>query len=112
MEKKVLLVDDESDMTELLKTLLEFHEVKSDSFNSSAQAYAALSKSSYDLIVTDLMMPEVDGFELIRRIRAKKGYEQVPVVVLSAKALTDDELKAAAEYFGAQKCIRREKLQN
>ncbi|MBI4374472.1 MAG: response regulator [Deltaproteobacteria bacterium] len=93
MGLKVLLIDDEQDLTELLKTLLEFHDVETDSCNNSSRAEEILAATPYRLIVTDLMMPDIDGFELIRRIRRHPRYQETPVIALSAKTLTDEERK-------------------
>ncbi|MBI2083803.1 MAG: response regulator [Deltaproteobacteria bacterium] len=93
MGKKVLLIDDEQDLTELLKTLLEFHDLDADTCNDSRQVEQAFLSAQYNLVVTDLMMPEIDGFQLIQKIREKENYRTVPIIALSAKTLTDEERK-------------------
>lgn len=93
MEKRILLVDDERDFTELTRTLLGFHDFEVDAFNDSMDVEAAVLKKNYDLIVCDLMMPGMDGFELVKKLRANEQYKEIPIVVLSAKTLTDEERK-------------------
>lgn len=93
MSKSILLVDDEKDFTELTKTLFGFHGFDIDTFNEPIQVEAQLQKKSYQIIVTDLMMPGLNGFDLIRKIRGLNAYQKTPLIVLSAKILTDEERK-------------------
>lgn len=88
-----MLIDDEKDFTELIGTLLGFHNLDVDTLNDPAEVAESLSKKKYALIVTDLMMPDIDGFSLIRELRRRDDYREVPVIVISAKPLTDEERK-------------------
>lgn len=94
MGKKILLVDDERDFTELTKTLLGFHDFEVEALNDSKEVTGALAREKYDLVVCDLMMPGVDGFELVKQLRNDTKYSQTPILVLSAKTLTDEERKS------------------
>lgn len=93
MGQKILLLDDEIDFTELTGTLLEFHDFQVRTYNDPELMLNELEKEHYDLIVTDLMMPNIDGFEVIKQIKEKEGYKSTPIIVLSAKPLTDEERK-------------------
>lgn len=93
MTKSLLLVDDEKDFTELTGTLFQFHGFDIDTFNDPKVIEGQIAKKQYQLIVTDLMMPGMDGFEVIKKIRRLPHYQQIPIVVLSAKVLTDPERK-------------------
>ena len=93
MEKQILLVDDEKDFTDLICTLLGFHGFRVDALNDSIDVEKVLSQKKYDLVVTDLMMPHVSGFDLISLLRKKKEYADVPLIALSAKTLNDEERK-------------------
>lgn len=90
---KILLIDDEQDFTELTSTLLKFNDFDVEVLNDPIEVRRLLDSSSFDLIVTDLMMPGMDGFELIRNIRALPPYKDKPIFVLSAKTLNDEERK-------------------
>lgn len=90
---KILLIDDEKDFTDLIGTLLGFHDHRVDTFNDPTQVEAAIKANHYSLIVTDLMMPNLDGFSLVEKIRAIEAYQTVPIIVLSAKTLEDDDRK-------------------
>ncbi|RPI62515.1 MAG: DNA-binding response regulator [Ignavibacteriales bacterium] len=90
--KKILLVDDEPDIVEFLKYNLE-----QENFNviigyNGEEALQKLNEKP-DLIILDIMMPKLDGFETCKRIRAKKEYDNVPIVFLTAKIGELNEIK-------------------
>lgn len=89
----MLFIDDEKDFTILVSTLLGFHDFEVDAQNESRLVPELLSKNRYDVIVTDLMMPEMDGFQIITKIRENPNHQNTPVLVLSARTLSDDERK-------------------
>ena len=109
--KKILLVDDEVDILEFLKYNLE-----QDNFEVlvSSNGKDALKKISQnpDLIVLDIMMPEMDGFELYHQIKTNKEYQDIPIIFLTAKSGETDEIKGldlgASDYI--QKPISPKKL--
>jgi len=109
--KKILLVDDEVDILEFLKYNLE--QEKFDVLVSS-NGKDALKKISQnpDLIVLDIMMPEMDGFELYQQIKQNKEYRDIPIIFLTAKSGETDEIKGldlgASDYI--QKPISPKKL--
>lgn len=92
-EKKILLIDDEVDFTEVVATLLGFHDFEVKAVNDPLQVDALLEQADFDLIVTDLMMPGLSGFDLIDKIRSKPKLLKIPIIVLSAKVLTNEERK-------------------
>lgn len=93
MGKRILFIDDEPDFTEMTGTLLSFHDFEVDTFNESTKVEEAIRKKQYDLVVTDLMMPAVDGFQLVSMLRKRKEYQKIPIIALSAKTLLDEERK-------------------
>ncbi len=64
--KKILIVDDEPDFTELASTMLGFHGFETTAANDPLSVEATLDACHYDLIVTDIMMPGLDGFKFER----------------------------------------------
>ena len=89
----VLLVDDNPDMRAYLARLLgREHEVRSA--NDGWQALQAVAERMPDLVVTDLMMGRMDGFELLQRLRAEPATATLPVVMLSANAGDDARVRA------------------
>ena len=91
--KKILLIDDEKDFTELTGTFLSYYSLQVDTINDPVQVDERIQMIQYDAVVTDLMMPSIDGFELIRRLRSFQNYLETPIIALTAKVLSDNERK-------------------
>ncbi len=98
---KVLVVDDEPDARTLIKRLLEDRKVSVWLAGSAAEALAILQAERPDVLVSDIGMPEEDGYSLIRRIRALKAEEggSTPAIALTAYARAEDRLKAILAGF-------------
>jgi two-component system alkaline phosphatase synthesis response regulator PhoP len=109
--KKILLVDDEPDIVEFLKYNLEQQNFEVIVGHNGEEALQKLVEKP-DLILLDIMMPKLDGFETCKRIREIKEFENVPIVFLTAKAGEIDEIKGlelgASDYI--QKPISPNKL--
>jgi CheY-like chemotaxis protein len=93
---KVLVVDDEPDTRELLKTMLASCGAEVTMAPSAKLALAEMERSRFDVIVSDIGMPEVDGYELMQRIRClpvERG-GKTPAVALTAYARAEDRLRA------------------
>ena len=81
----MLVVDDNADMrTYLTRLLAPIWRVRTCA--DGEEALAAVAEQPPDVVVTDVMMPRVDGFELLRRLRADEATRQVPVIMLTARA--------------------------
>ncbi len=89
---KVLVVDDEAGTRELLKEMLESDGYIPVLAASGKDALDALAHISVSAILLDLIMPEMDGFELLLRMKEDPGLRNIPVLVLTAKDLTDNEI--------------------
>jgi DNA-binding response OmpR family regulator len=63
-QAKILVVDDEADLTMLCRLALEYHGFKVDSFNDPQEALSSYKPDFYDLIILDIKMPKMDGFQL------------------------------------------------
>jgi two-component system alkaline phosphatase synthesis response regulator PhoP len=109
--KKILLVDDEEDIVEFLKYNLELEDYKVIVGYDGEEALAKLNEKP-DLIILDIMMPKLNGFETYNKIREKKDFEDTPVIFLTAKAGEANEIKGlelgASDYI--QKPISPKKL--
>jgi two-component system, OmpR family, alkaline phosphatase synthesis response regulator PhoP len=90
--KKILLVDDEPDIVEFLKYNLEQQNFEVIVGYNGEEALQKLVEKP-DLILLDIMMPKLDGFETCKRIRANKEFENVPIVFLTARVGEIDEIK-------------------
>ncbi len=85
----IMVVDDDPHMVTLLRARLEQREFNVMCAYSGLQALADLEKQKPDLILLDVIMPEMDGFEVLRRLKAAPETSSIPVILLSAR----DQLK-------------------
>ena len=92
MKKHILIVDDEPDILELLS----FHLSKKYNVTTASDGTDALLTidSKIDLIVLDVMMPGLSGFEVCRAIKKNPVNSEIPIIFLTAKNTSDDELEA------------------
>jgi len=87
--QKILMVDDEAKLVRLVQAYLQDAGYKVVAAYNGAQALQQFELESPDLIVLDLMMPEIDGLEVVRRIRAQSG---VPIIMLTARVEETDRV--------------------
>jgi signal transduction histidine kinase/DNA-binding response OmpR family regulator len=87
----ILLVEDNDDMAQYVGSVLKTAGNITRTSNG-AEALRQLSEKAYDLVLTDLMMPEMDGMELVRAMQRSRELRKIPVVVLTARALDQDKL--------------------
>ncbi len=97
---RVLIVDDEADVVLALKTRLETAGCRALTAADGAEALALLRGSNVDLVLTDLMMPNLDGLELTRRVRQDPNRPPVPVLLFSCN--DDPATRELALEFGAR----------
>jgi CheY-like chemotaxis protein len=98
---RILVVDDEPDTLEMLKFGLSQFGASVSAAGSAEEALAALAGGGCDVLISDIGMPSVDGYELIRRVRqlpAERG-GRVPAVALTAYARIEDRLQALRSGF-------------
>ncbi|MEH2067825.1 MAG: ATP-binding protein [Nostoc sp.] len=88
----ILLVDDNADMRDYLKRILSEH-VEVEAVADGATALAAANERVPDLILSDVMMPGLDGFELLKALRADARTKEVPIILLSARAGEDSVIE-------------------
>lgn len=90
---KILLVDDESDIVDLLKFRLEAYKYEVSVASNGNECLAKLKTERPDLILLDLVMPEMDGYETIRRLKGLPETKDIPVILFTASYTTDIEVK-------------------
>jgi CheY-like chemotaxis protein len=90
---EVLVVDDEAGTRELLKEMLESEGYIPELAANGKEALESLARISASAMVLDLIMPEMDGFELLMRMKEDPGLSNIPVLVLTAKDLTEKEIQ-------------------
>ena len=87
--EKILIVDDESKIREIIKKYAEFEGYQTEEADNGMDAVIKCRKNNYDLIVMDIMMPDLDGFSAVKEIRKTKN---TPVIMLSARGEEYDKI--------------------
>jgi adenylate cyclase len=90
---RILVVDDTADNAKLLADLLERQGYQVRSSSSGPEALGALSRDPYDLVLLDVVMPEMDGYEVCRRIRQGARFATLPVVLVTALDAKEERVK-------------------
>jgi len=90
---KILVVDDEDHIRRILKFQLEKHGYRVVVAENGEIALELLRREAPDLVLLDLMMPKIDGFETCRRIRQNFQTSQIPIIMLTAKSELPDKIK-------------------
>lgn len=85
---QILIVEDDKELSQLFQKVLEKNGYQVKSASDGAQALEVLDKEYIDLIISDIMMPVMDGYELVSELRSA-GY-QIPVLMITAKGSFDD----------------------
>src|ERR1044072_4574080 len=93
----VLVVDDEADKGLLLAFALENEGYEVRTASDGAEGLAAVEEQQPDLIVTDVMMPRMDGYEMIRRVRANPRTRVIPVIIQSAARIREKDVRLGSE---------------
>lgn len=89
---RVFVVDDEPDMVALLETILRSSGLEVDSDTDGRSALARILGNPPDLILLDLMMPDLDGMEVLKLLRVDPKGSEIPVLVVSARSGHQDQL--------------------
>lgn len=90
MNKKILIIEDEVSIGELEKDYLEINGFEVKLFHNGHKGLIEALKGQYDLIVLDLMLPEIDGFEICKKVRNKSD---IPIIMVSARKEDIDKIR-------------------
>jgi len=102
MSKRVLVVDDDELVLVALVELLSPKGYTVSTALSGPQALEKIEKDRFDLIILDIIMPQMDGYELCQRIQAMERYSDIPIIMLTAKSGEEDQkrgLEAGATLY-------------
>ena len=118
LDARLVLADDNADMREYLRRLLSTQWTV-EAVENGRQALAAIRRQAPDLVVSDVMMPDVDGLELTRQLRSDPTTEHVPIILLSARSGEDATAEGLAsganDYivkpFSARELVARVRVQ-
>jgi len=101
MKEKILIVDDEKDIIELISFNLVKEGYRTSTATSGEEALSILKKESFDLMLLDLMLPGIDGFDLCRIIKSDTKFD-LPIIMLTARSTEIDKvagLEIGADYY-------------
>jgi two-component system, cell cycle response regulator DivK len=96
MNKRILVVEDQEDNRQILRDLLGNAGYEMIEAEDGEQALAQAAKHRPDLILMDIQLPLMDGYEATRRLKADPALRAIPVIVATSYALSSDEAKARA----------------
>ena len=96
MSKRILVVEDQEDNRQILRDLLGNAGYELIEAENGEEALAAVARQRPDLILMDIQMPVMDGYEATRRIRTNPDLKSVPIIAVTSSALAGDESKALA----------------
>ena len=85
MAKRILVVDDDENILSLERTILEQKGFDVTAAGGGAEALKLIGDNDFDLVLLDVMMPEIDGFTVCRRIKEEPRTKEIPVIFLTAK---------------------------
>jgi two-component system, chemotaxis family, chemotaxis protein CheY len=98
MPKKILILDDEEDILDALKGKLERAGYTVTTATNGFDGLAAARRDRFDLVITDVVMPGMDGFQFFKEFKKVSGYAATPVIIVSAHASMEDTFRV----FGVQ----------
>jgi two-component system cell cycle response regulator DivK len=96
MTKKILVVEDTEDNRQILRDLLSMAGYEMVEAHDGAEGVAKAAEHRPDLILMDIQMPVMDGYEATRRIKANPDLKSIPIVAVTSYALSGDEEKTRA----------------
>jgi|ERR1051325_7921366 len=91
MKKKILIVDDEEDIVNLVRMILEDAGYHVSSAIDGREALRKIDEVHYDLVLLDIMMPVISGWEVLNQLRLNDGTRNLPVALLTARASPRDD---------------------
>jgi DNA-binding response OmpR family regulator len=92
MAEKILIVDDDLDTLRLVGLMLQHQGYRINAANSGIQAISMSQTEKPDLILLDIMMPEMDGYEVARKLRSDTNTSSIPIIMFTAKTQVDDKV--------------------
>ena len=96
MTRRILVVEDQEDNRRIVRDLLTATDFEVTEAEDGEQALAAVAKQRPDLILMDIQLPVMDGYEATRRIKADQSLSSIPIIAVTSYALSGDEEKARA----------------
>jgi CheY-like chemotaxis protein len=107
MSRKVLIVDDNADNLMIMRTILESRGFAVQVAQSGPEALAHMERDVPDVILLDVMMPKMNGLEVLERLKASHATSRVPVIMVTAKVQDEDVMRGyqyGADYYITKPC--------
>jgi CheY-like chemotaxis protein len=102
LKKTIMVVDDNPDLVTIIQTMLEVKGFGVQPAYNGQEVFNLLGEKKPDLILLDIMMPQMDGFAVLKQLKGNPGTASIPVILLSAKVLDEDVregYKHGANYY-------------
>jgi two-component system cell cycle response regulator DivK len=96
MSKRILVVEDHEDNRQIIRDMLSAFDYELAEAENGVEALAAVAKQKPDLILMDIQLPIMDGYEATRRIKADPATKGIPIITVTSYALSGDEHQARA----------------
>ena len=96
MSKSILVVEDQADNRQIIRDMLSATDYEIIEAESGEEALDAVAKQRPDLILMDIQLPGIDGYEVTRRIKADPALRSIPIIAVTSYALSGEEQKARA----------------
>ncbi|OGQ51433.1 MAG: hypothetical protein A3I10_03390 [Deltaproteobacteria bacterium RIFCSPLOWO2_02_FULL_57_26] len=101
-KKTIMVVDDNPDIVTIVKTILEGRGYRVQCAYSGLEVFTLLEEQRPDLIILDIMLPQMDGLEVLTKVKGTPDTSSIPVILLTAKVQYEDVLggyKLGADYY-------------
>jgi DNA-binding response OmpR family regulator len=86
MPLRAAVIDDDRDMVKVIRVMLKVKGIQTVEAFSGLSGYALVKREQPDIVLLDIMMPDIDGFEVLRKLRLDKETERIPIIFVSARA--------------------------
>jgi two-component system, cell cycle response regulator DivK len=96
MSKRILVVEDQEDNRQIIRDMLTFTDYEIVEAVSGEEALVAVAKQRPDLILMDIQLPGIDGYETTRRIKTDPALQSITIIAVTSYALSGEEQKAQA----------------
>jgi len=90
MKKRILIIDDEDDILSLVRLILEGAGFECETARDGNEGLNALKQKNFDLVLLDIMLPSMTGWEVLRQLRGDKKNRNLPVAVLTARTFSSE----------------------
>lgn len=106
-KKKILLIDDEMDLVNLVTMRLELHDYAVVPLYTSKRALEIAKREEPDLILLDIMMPDMNGYEVCKILRSNDKTKDIPIILFTAKKGEAEKMSREYREVGANGCITK-----